>query len=212
MSRVQPGKPVGLQQALTRYADAAAVLPDTRIDAVRVFQRDRIHARHGQHPILDFFTDNLAEGIDLGGLEEAPEDSARRIHRLLGNVKAAAASIEFAALSVELDHALALELGDTPLNISRYVEAYRAVGRKDDRERQLALVAFVTDDLASVPDSKIAYTAFKLAKRPARAAGFGAFYDLLAAGFDALRNDQQAEQRIGEWLAEEQALVNRLLD
>lgn len=212
MNHVQPGEPVALQEALTRYAAAASVLPDTRIDAVRAFQRSRIHARHGQSPILDFFTDNLAEGIDLGGLEQAPEDNARRIQRLLGDVKAAAASIEFAALAVELDYALALELGDGPLNLFRYVEAFRAVGRKSDRERQLALIAFVTDDLASVPNSKIAYTAFKFAKRPARAAGFGAFYDLLAAGFDALREDKQAEQRIGAWLSEEQALLNRLLD
>lgn len=214
MNRVEPAKPVALHDALLRYTEAVS-RPSAEfqphIDAVRAFERERLRARHGPHPLPDFFAKHMLGDMDLGGLERDPDDSARRINRLLGDVRAAAAAIEFGALTRELDYAVASRLGDCPPGVVAYARAYRAVGRRADRERQLGLVAFVAEDLSGVARSKLAYSAFKLAKRPARAAGFATIYDLSAAGFDAVRADKQAEQRIAEWLAVEQSLIQRLL-
>lgn len=214
MTPVEAAEPIGLQEALTRYADVVSQPSDDfqpRIDAVRAFERERLRMRHGHHPVPDFFAEHMLGDMDLGGLERDPEDSARRIKRLIGDVKATSAAVEFGALTRDLDYAVASHLGGQPLTAASYARAYRAVGRVEDRQRQLGLVAFVAGDLSGVPRSKFAYSAFKLAKRPARIAGFGGMYDLLAAGFDAVREDQMAEQRIAEWLATEEVVIHRLL-
>lgn len=214
MNRVEAVQPIGLHEALSHYTDAVA-RPSAElqpcVDAVRAFERERLRVRHDPHPLLNFFAEHLLGELDLGGLEHDPEASARRINRLLGDVGAAAAAIEFGALTRELDYAVASNLGDRPPTVMAYVRAYRAVGRRAERERQLGLVAFVAEDLSGVARSKLAYSAFKLARRPVRAAGFAAIYDLSAAGFDAVRADKAAEQRIAEWLDTEQSLIQRLL-
>lgn len=214
MNRVVSAKPLALQQALAQHADLSqrrcqpSALP---MAAVRDFQKQQLRARHGDHPVSNFFAEHLMGDLDLGGLEDNPEGSARRIQRLIRDTGSAAAAIEFSVLTDELSRAVAAELGDRPLTAINYARAYRSAGRRGDRQRQLGLIAFVAEDLVDVPRSRFAYAAFKLAKRPARAAGFAAVYDLLAAGFEAVRRDRQAEQHIAEWLATEQALMQRLL-
>lgn len=215
MTGVAVARPLDLHQALSDYAAIGSTpgnVPQARLAAVRAFRIERMHARHGDHPVVDFFARHMLGGVDLGGMEHDPAATAKRLNRLLaGDTGAAAAAVEFATLAESLDRAVATRLDDGPITVRAYVRAYRAVARAADRRRQLGLVAFVADDLGGVVHRRMSYMAFKMAKRPARAAGFGAFYDLLAAGFEALRADPQAQQRVDEWLAAEQALLDRLL-
>lgn len=214
MTTIELAQPLALHKALSRFAEAGEApteVSSARLAAARAFQADRLRARHGGHPVIDYFAEHMLGSVDLGGLEADPVASAKRLQRLLGDTDSAAAAVEFAALAEELDRALAAKLDDGPVTLPAYVRAYRAVGRAADRRRQLGLVAFVADDLGGVARSRLSYMAFKMARRPARAAGFGVFYDLLAAGFEALRADQRAEQRIGGWLATEGVAVERLL-
>lgn len=209
---VSPERPCGLQTALERFAANADAPAPARLDPVRAFQAERLRARHGDHPVLAFFSRELMQGADIGDLADDPAATAARLERLLGQTGTAAAAIEFAALTESLDRELTDALGDTPLAPYAHARAYRAVGRADARRRQLGLVAYVVDELAGVAHSRWRHMAFRMARRPARSAGFGALYELLASGFEALREDRNVERRIDDWLSAEADRIERLLD
>ena len=64
-----------------------------------------------------------------------------------GVVAAVARAMELSALSHELDLALAVELGAPPLTPMRYCDAYRACGRRAERELQIRLIGIVGEAL-----------------------------------------------------------------
>ncbi|MDT0634712.1 FFLEELY motif protein [Spectribacter hydrogenooxidans] len=179
---------------------------------VRDFQRRRIQDNYGPDPILTFCTDRLLTGPDLSALTADPEATAARLGRLLGDTTAAAAALEFLALTETLDQAVATE-ATTPgePGIIGFARASRRVGRIVDRHRQIDLVGIVVDELSGVATRRLSWMAFRMARTPARMAGFGEFYELLHAGFAAVRENPATVDRIPGWLTAERRRVERLL-
>ncbi len=91
--------------------------------------------------------------------EHRQEDGVARavpsISKLLppAGVETAADAIELDALSESLDAAMAEKLGPRvfSLDSTAYAEAYRAVGRSDDRARQIALMEHLGQSLDTLP-------------------------------------------------------------
>lgn len=198
-----------LSAALADYAKHYDAGPQA--SAVRAFQADALLARHGRDPVLVFFADEILRGPALGELAADPAGTEQRLSRLLRDTRSAAATIEFIALSARLDAALAQRLPNPDWGNKSYVAAYRDVGEAEARERQLDLVAFVARDLAGIANSRLAYMGFKLARGPVRSAGLASLYDLLAAGFAAMRASRDLQSRVPAWLDAERTLVTRLL-
>lgn len=178
---------------------------------VRACQRRRIQRNYGPDPVLTFCTDRLLTGPDLSALTTDPDATAARLGRLLGDTTAAAAALEFLALTETLDRAVAARATTDEPGVVGFARASRRVGQLADRHRQVDLVGLVVEELSGVVTSRLSWMAFRMARTPARLAGFGPFYELLHAGFSAVRDNPATVDRIPDWLAEERRRVDRLL-
>lgn len=89
------------------------------------------------------------------------------------------------ALTEELDHAMALAW---PFSIdrdsARYIHAWRNVGHRDQRLRQLESVQKIGRDLVRLTRTPGLRQLLRLMRTPARAAGLGALQLFLERGFD----------------------------
>lgn len=90
------------------------------------------------------------------------------------------------ALSEELDLGMAQQLADPlALDESTYRRLWRAVGRRQCRDRQLDLVLSIGGDLDDLTRSWVLRRALHMMRPAANAAGLAALQGFLEAGFDA---------------------------
>ena len=75
-------------------------------------------------------------------------------------------------------------LGHHPTEAARYVAAWRAVGRRGDRDAQLSSVLRVGQELDRLTRAPGLGLLLKMMRRPAHAAGLSALQSFLEAGFD----------------------------
>ena len=92
-------------------------------------------------------------------------------------------------LTEELDHAMGLawQKASMPENASpaeRYLEAWRMVGHRNDRGRQLATVLAIGRDLARLTRLPGLRLVLRMMRKPAHAAGLGSLQEFLESGFD----------------------------
>ena len=135
------------------------------------------------------------------------------------------------ALTEELDYEMACQwiaigrVQDIDCT-ERYLEAWRCVGRSDDRDRQLNDVLLVGRDLTKLTRTKGLRMMLRMMRAPASAAGLGALQAFLETGFDTFSSMAQEHdaaelflgtvfQRETEWLSvlydtEKAAAVNEL--
>lgn len=90
------------------------------------------------------------------------------------------------ALTEELDYAAARFWLTTPElpEAARYVHAWRAVGRRADRERQLTTVLAIGDEMARMTRLPGLRLMLKMMRGPASAAGLSSLQRFLESGFD----------------------------
>lgn len=162
-------------------------------------------------PAVQFFLDELYGEVDTG-----PRDrDLSRAHSALEHALPARAlealrrAIELEILTQRLDIALAEQLpAGRALDGATYAEAYRAAGRREDRELQIERLL----DLGRFLDGIVAKPGLpmlvRLARRPARAAGFGALHEFLERGFQAFDRMDGAD----EFLAAVRTRETRLLE
>jgi hypothetical protein len=97
----------------------------------------------------------------------------------------AAALAQLHALTESLDHAMARALlameGD---EATAYVRAWRAVGRRADRQRQLETVVVMGEEMTRLTRLPGLRLMLKMMRRPASAAGLSALQRFLETGFD----------------------------
>ncbi|WP_394223246.1 FFLEELY motif protein [Alteromonas gracilis] len=119
------------------------------------------------------------------------------------------------ALSFDLDMAMAQYLNthypDEPINRDSYAEAYRHVGRKDDREHQIDIISHLGDQLADVIKIRGISMLISLSRRPAKLAGLLALHEFLERGFDAFKAIGDVQSFIQPVLVREKALMQVLL-
>jgi len=91
------------------------------------------------------------------------------------------------ALTEDLDQAMAVEWVTQDARTSdaaRYVEAWRAVGRRDDRLSQLKEVMAIGEEMARLTKTPGLRTMLRMMRGPATAAGLSALQRFLETGFD----------------------------
>jgi hypothetical protein len=148
-----------------------------------------------------------------------PQDFVRRddeLRRALSRLKRAmpatllevlGKAIELQVLTSELDQNMVIHLKGASVSDASYATAYRAVGRLDDRKRQIDLIIRIGEDLARIVGQSWMGLALRAAHIPAHAAGFGVLQSFLERGFRAFRHIGDAQpllrtiqEREADWM------------
>lgn len=194
--RVESGR---LHKLLTRNAELRDVFrgePELarRLEALQDWQSRRLlrthkdlHSDPRYRPAVDFFTEELYGSGDPRARDRDLLRVERMMERLLPPeaLTALCLAIELEVLSQELDAALVRALPEGAITDERYAEAYRTVGRPEDRERQIELMYRIGQYLDGVVKKPIVRALVHLARGPAHAAGFGGLQEFLERGLAA---------------------------
>jgi hypothetical protein len=113
-------------------------------------------------------------------------------------------------LSEEFDQALAAQTRGVAINNAVYCEAFRAVGRKADRLRQVALMQEVGHGLDLVVKKPLIYSTLKMLRRPSKLAGRAEMQQFLEAGFSAFRHMKGATPFLHAIAERETALIEAI--
>jgi len=173
----------------------------------------RRQPRYG--PAVEFFLADLYGPQDMRERDQQVLRALDRLKRFLpaAALRALAGAFEVHVLTIELDAATATRLRSAdPIDDDAYAAAYRAAGRRQDRDRQITLIGEIgtlLDSLAQRPEVGLA---IRLARGPAHAAGYGQLQDFLERGYDAFRKLDGAGEFLATIDGRERELMHRLLD
>lgn len=178
----------------TRFArDYAALLADPRYSGAVSFFLDELYGPG------DFATrDAEFERVVPWMAHVLPDDAMRTIADL----------IELHSLTEELDQRMAAALSSANLDERSYRDAWQVVGRRVDRERQLALLLSTGRALDRHTRSRLLAATLRAMRAPAHAAGLGHLQVFLEAGMGAFAGMRGA----GEFLAFIDANESRTID
>lgn len=181
------------QEALSRWQTRR--LADTYAD---------FSAQPRFRPAIDFFLNDLYGTHDF----TQRDSDIERVYPIMVKVLSENAmhslslAVELHALSQQLDsemirvleHEMGIDLGepDVRLTKARYAEAYRRCENEDARARQIELIHETGHLLEEVVRHPVIYVTAKLARTPARAAGFGELQDFIERGLSAFRRMKSA--------------------
>jgi hypothetical protein len=140
---------------------------------------------------IEFFESDLYGNADLSRRDA---DLARIVPLLVRMLPArviatVAQAMELNALSQELDRALLARLPrrDGTLTVADYCRAYRSMGNRPARARQIELIGDIGAGLDIYVGKPFIGAALVMMRQPARVAGFGVLQDFLERGFTAFR-------------------------
>jgi hypothetical protein len=121
-------------------------------------------------------------------------------------------AMELNALSQELDRTLLAQLPreDGGFTAAEYCHAYRRMGSRPARERQIGLIGEIGAALDSYVKKPLIQTALVMMRRPARLAGLQVLHDFLERGFLAFRKMQGADEFLATIDGRERELMNAL--
>lgn len=202
-----------------RGADASSGSPP-RLAEVKRWQARRLArtyadlAADGRYAqATAFFLDDLYGTKDFSGRDEAMLRIYPVMVRTLPNsaVETAALAIEVDALSEDLDRRLALALAPGQIDEAGYAAAYRAMGGRAQRERQIELIDQVGRRLDLLVKKPMIFTTLKLMRGPARLAGLQDLQVFLEHGFEAFRRMGGADHFLATIAARERLILSRLL-
>jgi hypothetical protein len=91
-----------------------------------------------------------------------------------------------------------------------YAAAYRAVGCRPERQRQIALIRETGEALDRLARKPLLNGMLKLMRGPAHLAGLGDLHAFLERGFNAFRSMGSATEFLDSIDRKEQQLLNRL--
>jgi hypothetical protein len=161
---------------------------------------------------IDFFETDLYGGGDFARRDADLARVMPVMARMLpaGVIGTVAKAVELNALSQELDRLLLARLPrpDGRFTVAEYCRAFRRMGRRADRERQIALIGEIGTALDHYVDKPLILGALKMMRQPAKLAGLGALQHFLERGVDAFRRMHGAEIFLATVAARETALVD----
>jgi hypothetical protein len=128
-------------------------------------------------------------------------------HELVGTVMSLG---ELHALSEQFDTAMGSVVASPSIDELQYANAWRAVGRPADRERQIALMLAVGSALDRYTRNPLLRTSLRLMRGPAAAAGLGVLQAFLERGFDTFRDMRGAREFLDTVASRERELAARL--
>ncbi|WP_405238762.1 FFLEELY motif protein [Lentisalinibacter orientalis] len=156
-----------------------------------------LQERERYRPGVEFFLEELYTDKDYLPRDTQLERASPILKRMLPAQaqESMRMAVQLEVLSQELDGEMTRALGaGTMIDEQSYAEAYRTVGRRDDRERQIGFILEAGRDLERLVKLPMIYTLIRMAHGPAHLAGFGALHDFLEDGFRAFRAMDGAEE------------------
>lgn len=169
----------------------------TAVQAVKRLQAQRFRATYADltrqartEPAVRFFLDELYGEHDFSRRDEQFGRIAGALERLFPSAvgQLAVDLAEMHVLTEQLDHALAshwLALPEGTGSAERYVLAWRRCGARDERERQLAVVQHMGQELQRLTRMRSLRLGLRMMRKPAETAGLDALQHFLESGFDA---------------------------
>ena len=144
----------------------------------------------------------LSRSVHTAAVRQADEDALDTV----------ADAMELDALSEELDSAMVGYLGATTdaLTARAYGEAYREIGRRADRARQIDLIDHLGRSLNGLTRQKFIGSALRMMRKPAEVAGLGALQAFLERGYAAFRTMGGASEFVDIVVGRERAISNAL--
>jgi hypothetical protein len=116
------------------------------------------------------------------------------------------------ALSEVLDTSMALNITRPTITPRDYALAWQAIGRRADRESQIALTLDIASRLDQFTRKPILRHSLRLMRGPARASGLADLQQFLEAGFDTFHAMKGAQEFIEIVGARERALASLLFE
>ena len=215
-----------LQQDLERFFALRQHSADDRFRArlqqLQQWQGERLARTHApllavpaHRAAIGFLLDEVYGGKDLQPVARDIRRAVNKAASLLPDrvMATSAAVLEAAILTQELDEALADTLHDSldgPLEERLYAEGFRALGREQERQRQLDLIGEVGHHVDRYVRGRMLQATFRMVRRPVHAAGFGNLYDFLDRGFAAMRELDSAGRLLAELTRREAVIMARL--
>ena len=171
----------------------------------------REHPRYGK--AAEFFLSDLYGTADASWRDR---DLARVLPTMLrwlpvGVLGSLADALELDLISVRCDLDTAQQLRPGPIDVERYAEAYRASVDPLARARQIDLIGEVGRELESIVRKPFVLGVLKLARGPARGAGFGELQAFLERGFSAFRAMGKADEFLATLVNGEKRVMSKLL-
>ncbi len=167
-----------------------------------------------------FFLDELYSDKDYSARDAQFARIAGAIERFFpADVAETAVGLaQLHAMTEELDQAIGhawLEVESTRSEASRYVQAWRQVGRRTDREHQLQVVLGIGQEMIRLTRTPGLRMMLKMMRAPAAAAGLASLQRFLETGFDtfaAMSRGSSAQEFLRIVGEREARLIEALFD
>lgn len=170
-------------------------------------------------PAARFFLEELYSDRDYAERDAQFARIAGAVEKLFPRDVAdtAAGLAQLHALTESLDHAMARLLHlEGPDDVAGYVQAWKAVGRREDRQRQLETVVAIGAEMTRLTRLPGLRMMLRMMRGPASAAGLSSLQRFLESGFDTFasvaRQRGGAEGFLATIREREQKLVDLLFD
>jgi hypothetical protein len=192
-----------------------------RLKAVKAWQQARLARTYADMaadpryaPAIAFFLDELYGMKDSTIRDRDLTRMYPTMKRLLPKFAflAVESALELDVLAEEFDQALTNALGAQPLTEASYIKAFRIVGRRADRLRQIDLMRAVGGGLDRMVKKPLIFSTLKMLRKPAQMANLGEMQQFLEAGFTAFRQMDGADYFLATIAERETALIERILD
>ena len=190
-----------------------------RLKEVKAWQQGRLGRTYADltadtryAPAIAFFLDELYGTKDSTIRDRDLTRMYPTIKRLLPKFAFDAVdnALELDVLAEEFDQALTNALGRQPLTEGNYVNAFRTVGRHDDRLHQIALMKAVGLGLDRMVKKPLIFSTLKMLRGPAKMADLGEMQQFLEAGFTAFRHMNGADYFLATIASRETLLIERI--
>ena len=191
-----------------------------RLKEVKTWQQRRLARTYADlaadrryAPAIAFFLDELYGVKDSTIRDRDLTRMYPTIKRLLPKFAfdAVDKALELDVLAEEFDQALAKALESQPITEASYLNAFRKVGRREDRLRQIALMRAVGEGLDRMVKKPLIFSTLKMLRRPAKVAGLGEMQQFLETGFTAFRHMNGAEYFLETIASRETVLIERMV-
>jgi hypothetical protein len=121
-------------------------------------------------------------------------------------------ALELDVISEEFDQQLTRALQGREINALNYAAAFREVGRRESRLRQVVLMREVGKQLDAVVKKPLIYSTLKMLRTPARLAGLDNMQRFLEAGFTAFKHMKGADYFLETIAARETKLITMIFE
>ncbi|MDO8768344.1 MAG: hypothetical protein Q7K57_06540 [Burkholderiaceae bacterium] len=213
--------------ALLRQTAAATPVLALAVSEVKEFQSRRFTGTYFDllqtkeyQPATLFFLEELYSEKDYSDRDAQFSRIAGTLERIFPKpvVQTAVALAQLHSLTEDLDLAMAQSWLNNahPNPVTRYISAWRAVGRRTDRNTQLADALSVGQELVVLTRTPGLRMALKMMRRPANLAGMAALQHFLESGFDTFaamgKQSDGTDFFLSTVQARESALIAQLFD